>query len=169
MANTILDIAGLRKAYGQNEVLKGVDCAVREGEVISIIGSSGSGKTTLLRCINMLEEFEGGTIRLDGEEIGYHVEGGQRRRKSERHRPPARADRHGLPAVQSVPHMSAAENVMLGLIKVKKLDKAQARAIAGQWLERVAWRRAPTTTPASYQAASSSAWPSPAPSPWRPG
>ena len=137
MANTILDIAGLRKAYGQNEVLKGVDCAVREGEVISIIGSSGSGKTTLLRCINMLEEFEGGTIRLDGEEIGYHVEGGQRRRKSEGHRPPARADRHGLPAVQSVPHMSAAENVMLGLIKVKKLDKAQARAIAGQWLERV--------------------------------
>ena len=137
MANTILDIAGLRKAYGQNEVLKGVDCAVREGEVISIIGSSGSGKTTLLRCINMLEEFEGGTIRLDGEEIGYHVEGGQRRRKSEGHRPPARANRHGLPAVQSVPHMSAAENVMLGLIKVKKLDKAQARAIAGQWLERV--------------------------------
>ena len=40
---------------------------MREGEVISIIGSSGSGKTTLLRCINMLEEFEGGTIRLDGE------------------------------------------------------------------------------------------------------
>lgn len=59
MAKTILDIQGLRKTYGQNEVLKGVDCSVQEGEVISIIGSSGSGKTTMLRCVNMLEEFEG--------------------------------------------------------------------------------------------------------------
>ncbi|AUT48448.1 amino acid ABC transporter ATP-binding protein [Achromobacter sp. AONIH1] len=138
MANTILDIAGLRKAYGQNEVLKGVDCAVREGEVISIIGSSGSGKTTLLRCINMLEEFEGGTIRLDGEEIGYHVEGGQRRRKSEKDIARQRAlTGMAFQQFNLFPHMSAAENVMLGLIKVKKLDKAQARAIAGQWLERV--------------------------------
>ena len=84
MAKTILDIKGLRKTYGQNEVLKSVDCAVEEGEVISIIGSSGSGKTTMLRCINMLEEFQGGTIRLDGEEIGYHAEGAKRRRKSEK-------------------------------------------------------------------------------------
>ena len=64
--------------------------------------------------------------------------------------------------------MSAAENVMLGLIKVK-LDKAQARAIAGQWLERVGLAARANHYPASSPAASSSAWPSPAPSPWRPG
>lgn len=59
MGKTILDIQGLRKTYGQHEVLKGVDCTMEEGEVISIIGSSGSGKTTMLRCINMLEGFQG--------------------------------------------------------------------------------------------------------------
>lgn len=138
MANTILDIKGLRKSYGSNEVLKGVDCAVAEGEVISIIGSSGSGKTTMLRCINMLEEFEGGTITLDGEEIGYHVVGSTRRRKSERETARQRAlTGMAFQQFNLFPHMTAAQNVMLGLIKVKKLDKAEARAIAEDWLERV--------------------------------
>jgi len=138
MAKTILDIKGLRKTYGQNEVLKGVDCAVGEGEVISIIGSSGSGKTTMLRCINMLEEFQGGTISLDGEEIGYHVDGGNRRRKSEKEIARQRAlTGMAFQQFNLFPHMSAAENVMLGLIKVKKMAKPEARAIAEKWLDRV--------------------------------
>ena len=138
MAKTILDIKKLRKTYGQNEVLKGVDCAVQEGEVISIIGSSGSGKTTLLRCINMLEEFQGGTISLDGEEIGYHGEGTARRRKSEREIARQRAlTGMAFQQFNLFPHMSAAENVMLGLIKVKKMSKPDARALAEKWLDRV--------------------------------
>ncbi|MDG3576581.1 amino acid ABC transporter ATP-binding protein [Rhizobium sp. YJ-22] len=138
MAKTILDIKGLRKTYGQNEVLKGVDCAVGEGEVISIIGSSGSGKTTMLRCINMLEEFQGGTISLDGEEIGYHVDGVNRRRKSEKEIARQRAlTGMAFQQFNLFPHMSAAENVMLGLIKVKKMAKPEARAIAEKWLDRV--------------------------------
>ncbi len=138
MAKTILDIKGLRKTYGQNEVLKGVDCAVSEGEVISIIGSSGSGKTTMLRCINMLEEFQGGTISLDGEEIGYHVDGSNRRRKSEKEIARQRAlTGMAFQQFNLFPHMSAAENVMLGLIKVKKMAKPEARAIAEKWLDRV--------------------------------
>jgi polar amino acid transport system ATP-binding protein len=138
MAKTILDIKGLRKTYGQNEVLKGVDCAVQEGEVISIIGSSGSGKTTMLRCINMLEEFQGGTISLDGEEIGYHVEGTMRRRKSEKEIARQRAlTGMAFQQFNLFPHMTAAENVMLGLIKVKKMAKHEARAIAETWLDRV--------------------------------
>lgn len=121
MAKTILDIQGLRKTYGIHEVLKGVDCAVEEGEVISIIGSSGSGKTTLLRCINMLEEFQGGTISLDGEEIGYRAEGATRRRKSEKEIARQRAlTGMAFQQFNLFPHMSAAENVMLGLVKVKK-------------------------------------------------
>ncbi|MBY3236803.1 amino acid ABC transporter ATP-binding protein [Rhizobium laguerreae] len=138
MAKTILDIQGLRKTYGIHEVLKGVDCAVQEGEVISIIGSSGSGKTTLLRCINMLEEFQGGTISLDGEEIGYRAEGATRRRKSEKEIARQRAlTGMAFQQFNLFPHMSAAENVMLGLVKVKKMTKPDARAIAEKWLDRV--------------------------------
>ena len=138
MAKTILDIQGLRKTYGIHEVLKGVDCAVEEGEVISIIGSSGSGKTTLLRCINMLEEFQGGTISLDGEEIGYRAEGATRRRKSEKEIARQRAlTGMAFQQFNLFPHMSAAENVMLGLVKVKKMAKPDARVIAEKWLDRV--------------------------------
>jgi len=119
-------------------VLKAVDSIVKEGEVISIIGSSGSGKTTLLRCINMLEEFQGGTIRLDGEEIGYHVEGSQRRRKGEKEIARQRAlTGMAFQQFNLFPHMTAAQNVMLGLIKVKKMSRAEARSIAEKWLERV--------------------------------
>lgn len=138
MAKTILDIQGLRKTYGQNEVLKGVDCSVQEGEVISIIGSSGSGKTTMLRCVNMLEEFEGGKISLDGEEIGYHVDGSTRRRKSEKEIARQRAlTGMAFQQFNLFPHMTAAENVMLGLVKVKKMSKPEARAVADTWLDRV--------------------------------
>ena len=138
MAKTILEIDSLRKTYGQHEVLKGVDCSVEEGEVIAIIGSSGSGKTTMLRCVNMLEDFQGGTIRLDGEEIGYHVEGTTRRRKAEREIARQRAlTGMAFQQFNLFPHMTAAENVMLGLIKVKKKQKAEARAIADRWLDRV--------------------------------
>ncbi|MDL2409599.1 amino acid ABC transporter ATP-binding protein [Rhizobium calliandrae] len=138
MAKTILEIKGLRKTYGSHEVLKGVDCSVEEGEVISIIGSSGSGKTTMLRCINMLEEFQGGTISLDGEEIGYHGAGPTRRRKAEKEIARQRAlTGMAFQQFNLFPHMTAAENVMLGLIKVKKMAKADARKIAEAWLDRV--------------------------------
>lgn len=138
MAKTLLEIAGLRKTYGSLEVLKGIDCAVHEGEVIAIIGSSGSGKTTLLRCINMLEDFQGGTISLDGEEIGYHVEGATRRRKSEKDIARQRAlTGMAFQQFNLFPHMTAAQNVMLGLVKVKRLPKDEAHAIALKWLERV--------------------------------
>lgn len=56
----LLDIRGLHKRYDQLEVLKGVDLSMQRGNVVTLIGSSGSGKTTLLRCVNMLEEFQGG-------------------------------------------------------------------------------------------------------------
>ena len=65
----ILDVKNLRKSFNKTEVLKGVSFSVEEGEVVAIIGSSGSGKTTLLRCINFLEEADGGQIIADGETI----------------------------------------------------------------------------------------------------
>ncbi|MGI6856856.1 amino acid ABC transporter ATP-binding protein [Mesorhizobium sp. 1B3] len=141
MAGNLLEIRNLHKQYGPVEVLKGVDCTMRQGEVISIIGSSGSGKTTLLRCINMLEEFQDGSIRIDGEEIGYETIGGARRRKKESEIARQRA-MTGMAFQQFnlFPHMTAAKNVMLGLVKVKKMSREEARAIAERWLDRVGLR-----------------------------
>jgi polar amino acid transport system ATP-binding protein len=141
MTGNLLEISGLHKQYGAVEVLKGVDCAMRPGDVISIIGSSGSGKTTMLRCINMLEDFQAGSIRIDGEEIGYQTVGGVRRRKKESEIARQRA-MTGMAFQQFnlFPHMSAAGNIMLGLVKVKKLKREEARAIAEKWLDRVGLR-----------------------------
>lgn len=138
MTKNLLEIEKLQKRYGEVEVLKGVDCTMQQGEVISIIGSSGSGKTTMLRCINMLEDFQGGHIRLDGEEIGYFDEAGIRKRRSEKDI--ARQRSHTGMAFQQFnlfPHMTAAQNVMLGLTKVKKMHRNEARALAEKWLDRV--------------------------------
>jgi polar amino acid transport system ATP-binding protein len=138
MSKILLDIQGLRKQFGEVEVLKGIDFTMNKSEVISIIGSSGSGKTTLLRCINMLEEFQGGRILLENEEIGYTQNGVNRQRKSEKEIARQRA-LTGMVFQQFnlFPHMTAAHNVMLGLIKVKKMGREEARAIADKWLDRV--------------------------------
>ena len=135
---SLLEIRDLHKRYGTVEVLKGVDCSMRQGEVISIIGSSGSGKMTMLRCINMLEEFQGGTIAIDGQEIGYETAGGVRRRKPEREIARQRAlTGMAFQQFNLFPHMTAAANVMLGLVKVKKMSREEARALAEKWLDRV--------------------------------
>ena len=80
----ILTIRGLTKSFGARAVLRGVDLDVFPGDVVSIIGASGSGKTTLLRCIDLLEDYQGGEIRLDGELLGFAVSGDRRRRLSGR-------------------------------------------------------------------------------------
>src|SRR5690242_20287068 len=79
----LLRIRGLEKTYGTTRVLRGVDLDVAQGEVVTVIGPSGSGKTTLLRCVNFLETYEGGSIRIDGEEVGYR-DLAARRQRSER-------------------------------------------------------------------------------------
>ncbi|WP_181702673.1 amino acid ABC transporter ATP-binding protein [Chthonobacter albigriseus] len=138
MSAPLLEIRDLHKSFGSVEVLKGVDCTVQAGEVISIIGSSGSGKTTMLRCVNMLEDFEGGSIRIDGEEIGYLTDGGRRRRKPEREIARQRAlTGMAFQQFNLFPHMTALENVMLGLTLVKKMPADAARATAEGWLDRV--------------------------------
>ena len=64
MHEPLLAIHGLRKSFGDNEVLKGIDLTVQAGEVIAIIGKSGSGKSTLLRCVNGLETFQSGSLMV---------------------------------------------------------------------------------------------------------
>lgn len=65
----ILEVKGLKKSFGNHEVLKGIDFELQKGEVLAIIGSSGSGKTTLLRCLNFLETADSGKIVVNGETL----------------------------------------------------------------------------------------------------
>lgn len=134
----LLSIQGLHKAYGATEVLKGVDLSMARGNVLTLIGSSGSGKTTLLRCVNLLEEFQGGRILLEGQSIGYSDVNGTRVRHPE-HVVATHRAMTGMAFQQFnlFPHLSALENVTLGLRKVKKMPRDQAVAVAEKWLDRV--------------------------------
>jgi polar amino acid transport system ATP-binding protein len=136
----MLDIAGLRKRFGTVEVLRGVSLAVNPGEVVVVIGPSGSGKTTLLRCINLLEEYERGAITIDGEPIGYRIDGrtGRRLRMSERDIAAARA-RIGMvfQSYNLFPHMNVLQNIVAAPVRVKGIERRQAEARARELLAMV--------------------------------
>ncbi|MBL8361101.1 MAG: amino acid ABC transporter ATP-binding protein [Rubrivivax sp.] len=117
-------VAGLRKRYGTNEVLKGIDLQVQRGEVIAIIGKSGSGKSTLLRCVNGLEEFQEGTLTVDGQALRHHDAKAMRELRQ-----------HVGMIFQSFnlfPHLTVGRNVMLapGLVKGVRGEPAAQRARA---------------------------------------
>jgi polar amino acid transport system ATP-binding protein len=135
----VVRIRGVKKAFGSNRVLDGVDLDVHKGEVVVVIGPSGSGKTTLLRCINLLETYDEGSIQVDGVEVGFR-DGGEGIRKSRHDRDLSRI-RADIGMVFQLfnlfPHLTARENVMLGLRKVRGLQTAEAARIAEQWLARV--------------------------------
>ena len=136
--STLLQATNIHKRFGDNEVLKGIDLDVSRGEVVALIGSSGSGKTTFLRCVNMLEEYNEGQIVLDGETIGYTTTPKGRRRLPEHTIEKQRA-RIGIvfQSYNLFPHLTAEQNVTLGLTKVMKKPKAEAQDIARTWLDRV--------------------------------
>ena len=138
-AEPLVRIRGLGKSFGDHRVLQGVDLDVNRGEVVTIIGPSGGGKTTLLRCINLLELYDEGSVRIDGTEVGYRTsEDGNRTRRSERELAPIRAQTGMVfQLFYLFPHLTAAENVMLGLTKVRRIAKPEARRVAERWLERV--------------------------------
>ena len=122
-----LRIEGLHKSFGKLEVLRGIDLAVAEHEVVCLIGASGSGKSTLLRCVNLLEPIDAGRIVVAGEEItarGVDVD----------------RVRRGIgivfQAFNLFPHMSALANVTLAPRKVLGLPRGEAEARATGLLER---------------------------------
>jgi len=134
----IIVIEDLQKRFGHLEVLKGVDLKVDQGEVVVVIGPSGSGKTTMLRCINFLEEYNGGRIYVDGELVGYREKGGKLVRRSEGEIARMRADvAMVFQSFNLFPHMTALENVALGPIQVRKVPKDQAYEKAKALLARV--------------------------------
>ncbi|RWD05804.1 MAG: amino acid ABC transporter ATP-binding protein [Mesorhizobium sp.] len=133
----LLEVRDVSKAFGPVEVLRSVSLEVARGEVVTIVGPSGSGKTTLLRCVNFLESYDSGSIRIDGREVGYR-ETGTRQRRGERDLAAMRAETGMVfQSFNLFPHLTAAGNIMLGLTKVRKKSEAEARAIAEHWLGRV--------------------------------
>ncbi|ESY75429.1 amino acid ABC transporter ATP-binding protein [Mesorhizobium sp. M0051] len=133
----LLDIRDVSKAFGTVQVLRSVSLQVTRGEVVTVIGPSGSGKTTLLRCVNFLESYDSGSIRIDGKEVGFR-EAGARQRRSERDLAAMRAETGMVfQSFNLFPHLTAAGNIMLGLTKVRGKSSAEARTIAEHWLGRV--------------------------------
>jgi polar amino acid transport system ATP-binding protein len=120
-------IEGLRKSFGPNEVLKGVDLAVATHEVVCLIGASGSGKSTLLRCANLLESADGGTIWLWGSRVtGPGIDQNLVRRHV------------GIvfQAFNLFPHMTVLRNITLAPMKVLRTSRAQAAEEARALLDR---------------------------------
>ena len=127
MSVPVLELRGVTKAYGDIEVLRGIDLAVHEHRAVALIGASGSGKSTLLRCVDLLEEIDDGDVFLDGEVItDPAVE------------PTAIRRRLGMvfQAFNLFPHMSVLENVMLGPTRAQGVSRAQARERGRELLAR---------------------------------
>lgn len=127
----MISLTGIRKSFGRNEVLKGIDLKVKKGEVVAILGPSGSGKTTLLRCINYLEKPNDGEIAIGDFTLNY--------------KKPSKQEIHALRGKSAMVfqqynlfrHKTALENVMEGLVIVKKLGKDEARKRSVELLDKV--------------------------------
>ncbi|GGJ93339.1 amino acid ABC transporter ATP-binding protein [Pseudomonas matsuisoli] len=124
----MIEIKGLKKAYGNLEVIKGVDARVERGEVVCIVGPSGSGKSTILRCINGLEDYQGGRIEIDGQHVDRH----SKQIKAIRTEVAMVFQRFNL-----FPHRTVLENIIEGPVFVRGEPREQAVAHARELLASV--------------------------------
>ena len=128
MENNLLEIRNIVKRFGDKTVLNGVSTTVKKGEVVVVVGPSGCGKSTMLRCINALEEIQGGKILLDGEKI---VAGGKNLARQRQ--------KVGMvfQSYDLFPHLNVVDNITLAPLKVQKRNKMDAEAEAKELLARV--------------------------------
>ena len=124
----MIDVKGLRKSFGDHEVLKGIDEHIAKGEKVVIIGASGSGKSTFLRCLNLLEQPTGGTITFEGTDITDPKNDINKLRQ-----------KMGMVFQQFnlFPHLSVKENIKLAPVKLKLMTEAEADKRAMELLARV--------------------------------
>ncbi|MBT1253040.1 amino acid ABC transporter ATP-binding protein [Rhodococcus erythropolis] len=135
-----ISVKGLKKSFGDNEVLKGLDVDIKSGEVVCVIGPSGSGKSTFLRCLNRLEDITAGSVRVDQfdltnkdvdiDKVRQHI---------------GMVFQH----FNLFPHMSVVENVMLAPVQTGRSTKDQAREIAVKLLGQVGLAEKADAKPAS--------------------
>jgi polar amino acid transport system ATP-binding protein len=126
-AAPVLELQGVTKAYGDTEVLRGVDLAVPEHEAVALIGASGSGKSTLLRCVDLLEEIDDGDVLLDGAVI------------TDPSVDPVQARRRLAMVFQSFnlfPHLTVLENVLLAPSRAHGMARPEAAQAANELLAR---------------------------------
>jgi polar amino acid transport system ATP-binding protein len=137
-ADVMMRAEGVHKRFGRLEVLKGINCQVRTGEVMVVIGASGSGKSTFLRCVNHLEKVDAGRLWVDGELVGYAERGGKLHELREKEVARARA-KVGMVFQQFnlFPHMTALGNVMEAPVRVRGRSKEDARRRGIELLEEV--------------------------------
>ncbi len=133
MPKVMIEVKQLRKSFGSNEILKGINLNINQAEKVVIIGPSGSGKSTLLRCLNFLEQPTEGTVKVDGH---FFVNPGEK--FNEKHVASLRTEvgmvfqRFNL-----FPTMTALENVMAAQMKIRKKSKEAARETAEKYLRKV--------------------------------
>ncbi|MGO1625537.1 MAG: amino acid ABC transporter ATP-binding protein [Halomonadaceae bacterium] len=127
----IVSMQKLNKHFGSLHVLKNIDLAIAPGEVVVVIGASGSGKSTLIRCINGLEEFQQGSLDVDGRSLLPHGKSGQALQKIR--------TEVGMVFQQFnlFPHLSVRDNITLAPMKVRNLNRDKAKESANHLLERV--------------------------------
>ena len=128
MANAKINVSNLKKSFGSNEVLKGIDLEVAEGEVVCIIGPSGSGKSTLLRCLNKLEEVTDGHVLIDGQDITEKTTDINKVREEI-----GMVFQH----FNLFPHRSGIDNITLAPVERKRENKETAKTRALELLETV--------------------------------
>lgn len=116
----MIEIQGVVKRFGASTVLQGVDLTVAPGEVVAILGASGSGKSTLIRCLNGLEQLDGGRITIDGHDVGVPAQ--LRRART--------CSATVFQLFNLYPHMTAVQNVALAPVEVLKTPRRQAEADA---------------------------------------
>jgi ABC-type polar amino acid transport system ATPase subunit len=124
----VIEVRGVHKSFGDLHVLRGVNLVVKKGDVLVIIGPSGSGKSTLLRCINLLVQPDQGVILIDGVKVN-----------DPKIRPEWVRQQVGMvfQSFNLFTHLTALENVEMGLRKVKRMPRAEAERLARFELERV--------------------------------
>jgi len=124
----VIHVRKLQKQFGQAHILRGIDCDIKEGEVVCMIGPSGSGKSTFLRCLNGLEEASDGEIIVDGVKVND-----------------PKVDLNALRSTMGMvfqrfnlfPHMSVLENLIMAPMEVKKLSRREAVLAAERLLQKV--------------------------------
>ncbi|MCM3746071.1 amino acid ABC transporter ATP-binding protein [Paenibacillus pasadenensis] len=121
-------VEGLKKSYGSNHVLKGIDMQVRQGEVVCVIGPSGSGKSTLLRCMNRLEDITEGRVIVDDKDINDRSVDINKVRENI-----GMVFQH----FNLFPHFNVLKNIMFTPVELGKQNEEQARSTALRLLERV--------------------------------
>jgi ABC-type polar amino acid transport system ATPase subunit len=128
MEQTMITVKDLHKKFGDNEVLKGIDCEVQEQEVVCVIGPSGSGKSTFLRCLNALETVTSGTVLINGHALTDSKTNVTLVRKEV-----GMVFQH----FNLFPHLKVIDNVILAPLKVSKVSAQEARVKAEMLLEKV--------------------------------